>query len=70
VLRTNQGFSEKENIILSKELNVKFKLHTKVILHKKIYYVIKTKPTDALQIVSLIKKYMISSMEYKLPKQS
>lgn len=68
IILHTKAFSEKENIILSKELNDKFKLNTKVIVHKKIYYVIKTKRTDALQIVSLIKKYMISSMEYKLPK--
>ena len=59
-----------ENFILSDELNLKFNLNTKVISHKKIYYVIITKSTDALKIVCLIKKYMITSMEYKLPKQS
>ena len=68
IILHTQGFSEKENLLLSSELNEKFKLHTSVIQHKKIYYVIKTKFTDASQILNLIQKYMISSMEYKLPK--
>ncbi len=67
IILHTQGFSEKENLILSNELNMKFNLKTKVILHKKIYYVLKTSSTDALQIVDLIQNYMITSMEYKLP---
>lgn len=70
IILHTQSFSEKENIILSNELNLKFNLNTKVISHKKIYYVIITKSTDASQIACLIKKYMIASMEYKIPKQS
>lgn len=70
IILHTQGFSEKLNLLLSNELNKKFNLNTSVIKHKKIYYVIKTKSTDAMQIFYLIKNYMVSSMEYKLPKQS
>ena len=80
IILHTQNFSEKENIIWSNEFNFKLNWNTKVISHKKIYYVIITKSTDALQIACLITKYMIArfvaseqtiaSMGYKIPKQS
>lgn len=63
-----QGFSKAENDILSHELNSKFNLHTKVISHKKIYYVIQTDSKDAACLYTMIKPYIIHSMKYKLPK--
>ena len=63
-----QGFSFSENSILSKELNEKFNLNTKVIKHKQKYYVIKTNSKDAITIFNLIKSFMIDSMKYKLPR--
>jgi len=43
-----QSFSYEENVILSYELNEKFKFNTQVILHKKKYWVIKFNSNDAL----------------------
>lgn len=62
-----QSYSEIENNMLSEELNEKFGLRTKVILHKKIYFVIKFHSSDALVLINLIKPYIIPSMKYKLP---
>jgi LAGLIDADG DNA endonuclease family len=67
IILHTQGFSLKENSILSNELNLKFKLHTKVIPHKKKYYVIQTSKDDGDCIYKLIFPYVICSMEYKLP---
>lgn len=63
-----QGFSQTENLILSSELSSKFNLNTKVIVHKKKYYVIKFSKKDAACLLNLIKPYIIHSMVYKLPK--
>lgn len=63
-----QAFSKKENSIISHELNIKFKLHTKVIVHKGKYYVIKIPVEDAEDLYKLIQPYIIPSMIYKLPK--
>ena len=67
IILHTQKFSLKENSILSNELNLKFKLNTKVILHKKKYYVIQTSKNDGDCIYKLIQFYIISSMEYKSP---
>jgi hypothetical protein len=79
IILHTQSFSEKENTILSNELNVKFNLNTKVIVHKAKYYVLKTaavvlpdtvRTKDALLLNFLIEPYMLASMKYKLPKIS
>ena len=71
-----QGFTEKESIILSKELNEKFKLNSKVISHKhketdtrkeKNEFTILIPTEDRAQLASLITQYMIPSMTYKIP---
>jgi hypothetical protein len=62
-----QSYNEKENHILSNELNEKFGFQTKVIPHKNIYFVIKFNISDASVLNNLIKPYFIPSMEYKLP---
>lgn len=67
IILHTQGFSLKENSILSNELNTKFKLNTKVILHKYKYYVIQTASNDAVCIYKLISPYVISSLKYKVP---
>lgn len=66
VLQT-QGYTLKENYILSDELNIKFKLNTKVIPHKKRYYVIQIPSKDSESVLHLIGLHTISSMRYKLP---
>lgn len=66
VLHT-QGYTFKENSILSDELNNRFKLNTKVIPHKKIYYVIEIPAKDSENVLHLIEVHVISSMIYKLP---
>lgn len=63
-----QGFDEKENYILSNELNIKFNLNTKVIIHKKKYYVIKINYLDLCKIILKIQKYIHSIFKYKMPK--
>lgn len=63
-----QSFSENENSIMSNEFNSKFHLHTKVISHKKIYYVIQTSSKDAPLLYNFIQPFIIDSMKYKLPK--
>jgi len=62
-----QSFNKIDNFILSSELNDKFGFTTEVILHKKIYWVIKFKSKDALLLHNLIKPYIHPSMTYKLP---
>ena len=64
-----QGYSQDENLILSSELNKKFGFRTKVISHKKIYFVIKFNSEDALILLKAIKPFVIESMKYKLPSQ-
>jgi hypothetical protein len=63
-----QFFIYKENLEMSKQLNKKFELTSKVILHKDIYYVIQTNSRDNLLLHNLIKQYIIESMKYQLPK--
>lgn len=62
-----QSYTKTENLILSKELNEKFKLNSEVIRHKKIYWVIKFKSKDAVIIKNLIEPFIIPSMVYKIP---
>ena len=66
VLHT-QSFSYEENLLLSNELNEKFKLNSQVISHKKKYWVIKFHSNDALNLRNLIKPYIHSSLNYKIP---
>lgn len=63
-----QAFSKEENSIISHELNIKFQLHSKVIVHKTNYYVINIPSQDAKSLRKLIQPYIIPSMIYKLPK--
>lgn len=62
-----QSFTYDENLVLSNELNEKFGFYSEVILHKKIYWVIKFPSSEALLLYSLIKDFIHSSMKYKLP---
>ena len=62
-----QGYNETENNILSEELNEKYNFKTKVIPHKKKYFVIKCDSSDASVLSILIEPYIIPSMRYKLP---
>lgn len=62
-----QSFSLVENKILSKELNIKFGLHSKVIPHKKKYWVIFIPSVDGKTLLSLIKPHIIPYFNYKLP---
>jgi LAGLIDADG DNA endonuclease family len=61
-----QSYSEKENSILSKELNGKFGFKTKIVPHKNKYWVIKFSTEDTVLLSKLIKPYIIPSMIYKL----
>ena len=67
VLHT-QSFSLQENTLLTRELNKKFHLHSRVISHKTHYYVIEFPRQDSNKIAALIENYLIPSMLYKLPK--
>nr|YP_009710764.1 LAGLIDADG endonuclease type 2 [Amanita thiersii]QFZ98713.1 LAGLIDADG endonuclease type 2 [Amanita thiersii] len=62
-----QSYTQTENLILSKELNEKFGFMSEVILHKKIYFVIKFNSKDALKLHNLIKPHIHESMRYKIP---
>ena len=61
------NFKEEEVLLLSKELNEKFRLSSEVLIHKVKYRVIKIPYTDGERIVSLIKPYIHESMRRKLP---
>ena len=63
-----QGYSKEEVQILSLELNKKFNFHSKVIVHKKKYWVIEIPKEDAKILHNLIKPYIHNSINYKLPK--
>jgi len=67
VLHT-QSFSKEENEILSLELNQKFHLNSKVMRHKKIYWVLYFPPKDVITLKTLL--VMPPSMEYKLGNHS
>ena len=59
-----QGYTKKENQILSLELNQKFDLNYRIMKHKKIYWVLYFPPKDVLVLKKLLS--MPPSMEYKL----
>ena len=61
-----QSYSEEENLILSKELNEKFEFKTKIVPHKKKYWVIVFNFEDTVLLIKLIKPYIIPSMIYKV----
>ena len=67
IILHTQGYTLKENCIYSDELNIKFKLNTRVIPHKKRYYVIKIPSENSESVLHLIESHVISSMRYKLP---
>lgn len=64
-----QGFTKKENDILSTELNKKFGFRTKVITHKNVSHVIQFSTKDANKLHDIISPYMIPSMRYKVPRK-
>lgn len=69
VLHT-QGFTKEENQGCSQLLNTQFGLSSKVILHKKIYWVIEIPSKDSNKLAELIDPYLIPSMYYKSPNLS
>ena len=62
-----QSFNYDTNLIISKELNVKFNLNSEVIVHKHNYYVIKIPKENSKNLNNFIKNHIIDSMKYKLP---
>jgi hypothetical protein len=62
-----QSFNYETNLVMSKELNVKFNLNSEVIVHKYNYYVIKIPKENSKILNNIIKIYIIDSMKYKLP---
>lgn len=67
LLLYTQGYTLQENLILSQELNEKFCLHSRVISHKKKYFVLEIPSMDSIFVVSLLKPYTIPYFMYKLP---
>lgn len=65
-----QSFTERENELLSSELNIKFGLHSRVIPHKEKYWVIYIPSKDATVLHSLIYSHIIPSFKYKVPRLS
>jgi len=63
----SQSFTRSENEILSSELNSKFGLHSRVISHKQIYWVIYIPSRDAVILHNLIAPHMIPYFHYKVP---
>lgn len=63
-----QSYKENEVLLLSNELNEKFHLNSKVILHKKFYYVILIPRHNSALLRSIISPYIHSSMTHKLPR--
>lgn len=62
-----QSFTKSENEILSSELNIKFGLHSRVISHKSIYWVIIIPSQDSVILYDLISAHIIPSFQYKIP---
>ncbi len=62
-----QSFSFQENNLLTRELNLKCHLHSRVISHKTQYYVIEIPGQDCDRVASLIGNHLIPSMVYKCP---
>lgn len=67
IILHTQGYTKEENCICSDELNIRFNLNTKVIPHKRKYYVIKIPSGNSEIVFNLIELHVISSMRYKLP---
>jgi len=63
-----QSYSKEEVTILSNELNIKFNFNSRVIPHKKIYWVILIPSENFEALSQLISPYMHPSMLYKLNK--
>lgn len=61
-----QGYKGDEIMLLSKELNEKFKLESKVISHKEKYKVIEIPRKNNKELVKLIEGYIHEEMKYKL----
>ena len=61
-----QAYTYEEVKILSLELNKKFNMHSKVISHKKIYWVILIPNKDFKILLDLTQPFIFSSMNYKL----
>lgn len=66
IIQRTMGFTEKENIQIVKELNRKFKLHSKVVCHKKKYWAIYIPASDARKMRKHL-VYLPGSMKYKMP---
>lgn len=62
-----QSFTQAENELLSRELNAKFGLHSRVIPHKDIYWVIFIPNGDAATLHKLISPHIIPHFKYKVP---
>ncbi len=65
IMRT-MGFTKEENECMSRELNKKFLLHSKVVCHKQKYYGIYIPASDA-KVLREHLVYLPSSMKYKMP---
>ena len=63
----SQCFTFRENQLVSSLINEKFQLSSRVIPHKKKYFVIFIPGGDAGRLRSLLQPYLIPSMLYKLP---
>ena len=63
-----QSFSFLENLIISNELNFKFLLNSRVIIHKS-KYVIQFTSKDANRIHDIIKDHIINDIKYKIPRK-
>ena len=66
----SQSFTFEENQQLSDELNQKFKLHSYVIPHKTIYYIIEIPNRDYQLLYELVNQFMIPSLMYKIVKNN
>jgi len=63
-----QSYRKEEVGKLSIELNEKLKLNSRVIPHKKIYWVILIPSGDNKILLGLIERYIHNSMRYKIGK--
>lgn len=63
----SQSYSFEENVKLSTFLNVQWGFQTKVIQHKEKYHVIQIPSRDSPRLKTIMSKYIIESMLYKLP---
>jgi len=63
-----QSYTYEEVNMLSLELNEKYKIHSKVISHKKIYWVILIPSKDFKILLELIQPFIHPSMDYKINK--